>query len=188
MLCGPGIALVYSTVMVNNLDIRDRRASDTTAIEALYPTAFPEEDLLPLIRSLDGSPETASSMVALHENSVVAHVIFTQCALDDQFDPVVLLGPLVVDVNRHKQGIGSCLVNAGLERMRTLGVSLVFVLGDPDYYQRFGFSKESSVMPPYPLNPRWLGAWQSLELHNDVQRHGRKLVVPEQWSKPSLWM
>jgi putative acetyltransferase len=36
--------------------------------------------------------------------------------------------------------VGTSLVREGITRARKLGYDAVFVLGDPDYYQRFGFS------------------------------------------------
>lgn len=39
----------------------------------------------------------------------------------------------------HGQGIGTALVEAGLDYLRTLGAPWCVVLGDPEYYGRFGF-------------------------------------------------
>ena len=49
------------------------------------------------------------------------------------------LAPLAVLPEYQKQGVGSALVRAGLEVCRGIGAQLVFVLGHPDYYPRFGF-------------------------------------------------
>jgi putative acetyltransferase len=40
---------------------------------------------------------------------------------------------------RQRQGVGSALVRAGLERCREIGAGAVVVLGHPDYYPKFGF-------------------------------------------------
>jgi putative acetyltransferase len=44
---------------------------------------------------------------------------------------------------RQHQGIGSQLVQTGLSRCRDLGHSVVVVLGNPHYYQHFGFQTAS---------------------------------------------
>jgi putative acetyltransferase len=46
-------------------------------------------------------------------------------------------------------GIGSALIRAALERAKALG-SIVFVVGAPDYYKRFGFSTEAAAPFPCP--------------------------------------
>jgi hypothetical protein len=50
-----------------------------------------------------------------------------------------------------------------------LTVGKVLVLGDPAYYGRFGFAKETAIQPPYPLPEAWDGAWQSLVLNQNVE-------------------
>ncbi len=49
------------------------------------------------------------------------------------------LGPMAVIPERQRGGVGSRLVEEGLERCRLSGCEAVFVLGHPDYYPRFGF-------------------------------------------------
>jgi putative acetyltransferase len=53
------------------------------------------------------------------------------------------LAPMSVLPEFQKQGIGSRLVNAGLEACRHEGYDVVFVLGHTTYYPRFGFSRAS---------------------------------------------
>lgn len=47
----------------------------------------------------------------------------------------------------QRRGIGTRLVRAGLPRATTLGYEAVVVLGEPDYYRRFGFQKASELGP-----------------------------------------
>ena len=51
-----------------------------------------------------------------------------------------------------RQGIGTKLVEAGLERVARRGWGAVFVVGDPAYYGRFAFSKAlaGAFETPYP--------------------------------------
>jgi len=55
----------------------------------------------------------------------------------------------------QRQGLGNSLVRAGLERLEQRRIKQVFVLGDPAYYQRFGFSPERQGLTPYPIPEEW---------------------------------
>lgn len=48
---------------------------------------------------------------------------------------------------RQGEGIGSTLIEAGLRSAQALGAEIVFVLGEPEYYGRFGFG--SDVARPF---------------------------------------
>ena len=174
--------------MADTLLIRESHAGDVARLEALYPEAFPEEELLPLVRDLLADTAAVTSLVATMYGQIVGHVIFTICGVPDSNVKAAMLGPLGVTPSRQKQGIGSALVRAGLQHVQEAGTGLVCVLGDPAYYSRFGFLPEVDVAPPYTLPEEWGGAWQSLRLGGDRTPCAGKLVVPEQWLKPALWL
>lgn len=173
--------------MTEKLEIRDGVSADFGAIELLYPEAFPDEDLLPLVRDLLPDTEVAVSLVATIDTQIVGHAIFTRCSIDGDSINAALLGPLVVAPARHRQGIGSAIVQAGFRQLEKAGVGRVYVLGDPAYYGRLGFLPDSLVEPPYPLPPDWDGAWQSRSLGETTMPCTGKLSVPPQWLQPSLW-
>ena len=162
-------------------------AQDRAAIEALYPEAFADEDLLPLVGNLLADPGITVSLVAVLGSAVVGNIIFTKCSVDGCDTRAALLAPLAVDPAFQGQGIGSALVRDGLQRLRENGTSMVFVLGDPDYYGRFGFRPEPTVATPYPLPTDWAGAWQSLRLTDAASPSGELLVLPGFWLDPGLW-
>ena len=161
--------------------------TDATAILSLYPRAFPDEDLVPLVRELLKVPDIAMSLTAMNDSDLAGHAIFTMCGVEGSDDKVALLGPVAVDPDFQRQGIGSHLIGEGLERMRDAGVSIVCVLGDPAYYSRLGFKPEFHVKPPYPLPPEWDGAWQSQYLDKSAAVLAGQLVVPREWRDPALW-
>ena len=173
--------------MTEHIDIRESLPSDTTSIEALYPNAFPDEDLLPLVRELLGAEPIVLSLVGIVDETLAGHVIFTTCGIAGGADTVALLGPLAVAAARQRQGVGSALVRAGLRALETSGTRRVYVLGDPAYYGRFGFAADEDVTPPYPLPEEWRGAWQSLSLRGDTPPLCGKLSVPQPWSQRALW-
>ncbi len=173
--------------MIDKLEIRESRPNDVALIEKLYPEAFPDEDLLPVVRALLKEAPTVLSLVAIVDKVLAGHVMFTPCTTGGRDDKVALLAPLAVAPARQRQGIGSAIVNEGLQRLENDGVAHIFVLGDPAYYRRFGFAPDDNVAPPYPLPEEWRGAWQSLSLRSDTPSLSGKLSVPQPWRRQALW-
>ena len=173
--------------MIDSIDIRESLPADRASIEALYPDAFPDEDLLPLIRELLREEALVLSLVGTIGGSLAGHGIFTTCSVSGRPDKVALLGPLAVAPVRQRQGVGSAIVRAGLQRLGKAGVTRVYVLGDPAYYGRFGFAPDVDVSPPYPLPDEWREAWQSLRLGDAVSPGQGQLSVPQPWRQAALW-
>ena len=171
------------------LDIHIRRveASDLTAVEQLYLSAFPDEDLLPLVRSLAGQPDVAIGWVGLLGGEIIGHIVFTRCAVEDILSDVYLLGPLAVAPKCQRNGVGKRLIESGLEGLRTRNGTRVFVLGDPAYYSRIGFVAEKLLKPPFDLPADWDGAWQSQSLAEEGTGLSGSLIVPPVWNKRELW-
>ena len=166
------------------MNIRKAEPADQVALERMYPAAFPDEDLLPLLADLAEEEQTLS-LVATDDSGVAGHVAFTLCDVVGTL--VGLLAPLAVDPARQRQGIGSALVRDGLQRLADAGIGYVVVLGDPAYYGRFGFSAEASIKPPFELPEEWQGAWQSLALNDSASKLAGPLSVPPAWNHQALW-
>lgn len=178
--------------MSERIEIRESLPGDLASIEMLYPDAFPDEDLLPLVRALLREGPIVLSLAGVVDSSLVGHVIFTTCGVaagtdNDALLGVALLGPLAVAPAWQRQGIGRALVRAGFERLERAGVSQVYVLGDPAYYGRLGFVPETGVLPPYPLPAEWRGAWQAISLGGSEPPLRGRLSVPQPWRQPRLW-
>ena len=168
------------------VDIRLSQPDDLPGIEQVYAGAFPDEDLIPVVRELLDFGLGVMSLVAVKDDAIVGHVIFSECDVEGQ--KVSMLAPLCAVPALHKQGIGTALVQAGFERLKDDGINWVYVLGDPNYYGRFGFKMENDVAPPYPLPDEWqdLGAWQSMTM-DDVPALKGKLDVPAPWQHKKYW-
>lgn len=157
------------------------------SIERLYPAAFPEEDLLPLVRQLLTEDPGILSLVAEAGEATVGHILFTLCGISGSDAKAALLAPLAVAPEWQRKGIGSALIREGLSRLKRDGVARAYVLGDPAYYGRSGFSPETGVAPPYPLPEEYREAWQSLGLGSaPLPDHGT-LGLPDVWMQPALW-
>lgn len=167
--------------------IRESKPDDQRALEALYPDAFPDEDLVPLVRQLLQEPSGVLSLVAINDASIIGHAAFTRCHLAENSDKQALLGPLAVASNNQGKGVGSQLVRNGLQRLETSRFTKVYVLGDPNYYSRFGFKREVMASPPYPLPTEWREAWQSLYLQKQQPLYRGELCLPTPWLNPALW-
>jgi len=156
-------------------------------LERLYEAAFPDEDLLPVVRRLLEEPDGVLSLVAVSGGRIVGHVIYTKCTVEPSGHTVALLGPLCAAPDLQKQSIGSRLVRTGLERLANWQASEALVLGDPNYYSRFGFLPGCRIDPPYALPEEWADAWQSLNLLANAAPDAGLLKVPAPWQDRALW-
>jgi putative acetyltransferase len=123
-----------------SLAIRPECPEDEAAIAALLRAAFPGAAEADLVRRLRADGDLALSLVAAEDSKIIGQIAFVPIALDP--DPgyrIWGLAPLSVLPHRQGQGIGSALTEAGLEAAEEAGIGLVLVLGDQNYYGRFGF-------------------------------------------------
>lgn len=166
--------------------IRESTTGDSQAIVAMYPRVFPDEDLVPVVSELLRDTDITLSLVATTGDEIVGNVIFTTCGVEGNNATVALLGPLAVAPDCQRQGIGSKLVRAGMQQLKEAGFDRVCVLGDPAYYGRLGFLRETGIETPYPMPAEWDGAWQSHAL-GYVSTCCGKLLVPPPWQHRELW-
>lgn len=168
--------------------IRDSGPEDLPALERLYRAAFPEEDLLPLVRQLVGGRDDVVSLVAEASGTVAAHLALTICGVEGSTAQVALLGPAAVAPDLQRQRLGDLVIRTGIDRMGDAGIHQVQVLRDPAYYSRFGFRADDSLSPPHVLPSEWRAAWQSVRPAPDVRALVGRLLVPEPWQLAELWM
>ncbi|WP_420407285.1 GNAT family N-acetyltransferase [Hoeflea sp.] len=74
--------------------------------------------------------------------------------------PLLLLGPLAVDRSVAGLGVGSALMRRGIALAAERGHGAIVLVGDADYYKRFGFSAQgmSRLLMPGPVErERFLG-------------------------------
>jgi putative acetyltransferase len=116
--------------------IRTEQRDDEAAITAVVEQAFGRSDEARLVARLRSDGDAVISLVAVVGNLVAGHVMFS-CIVA----PFRALGlaPVSVMPEHQRRGIGRSLVAEGLKQAREQGWEAVFVVGDPDYYERFGF-------------------------------------------------
>ena len=172
---------------MRSIDIRQICPEEMEFIERLYPAAFPDEDLLPLVSTLLAREPEILSLIASIDRKPAGHILFTMCGITGSPSRAALLAPLAVALEWQKQGVGSALIRDGLNLLEQAGIGQVFVLGDPAYYGRHGFKAETAIAPPYPLPEQWRDAWQSLSLGSAPPPDRGELLLPELWMQPALW-
>jgi len=127
--------------------VRDERPSDIEQIDALTtrafePMPFSSGSEAGIIRSLRESRDLTVSLVAEDNGVVVGHVAFSPITVDGVHEGWFGLGPLSVEPDRQREGIGRILVQRGLEAMSQRGARGVALIGDPRLYCRFGFESD----------------------------------------------
>jgi len=116
-------------------------AEIASVVEAAFRAKYGNGDgEVALIAALRESSDVVVELVALEEGAVVGHAMFSRTSSEPARCRAAGLAPVCARVDRQKAGIGGALIRAGLEACREQGIGAVIVLGDPDYYGRFGFS------------------------------------------------
>lgn len=167
--------------------IRKSTPEDQDEILAMYPIIFPDEDLCPLLQRLFQAKKDVFSYVAISNDKILGHVIFTRCGIEEQIHKIALLGPLAVSPTMQRQGIGKALVRYGFKEMSKHGMYKICVLGDPTYYKQFDFVQEDGIIPPYPIPDEWKVGWQSIDRNGKKNLLSGKILVPQAWQDTSLW-
>jgi putative acetyltransferase len=121
--------------------IRTELPADRQGIFAVNAAAFPTDSEAKLVEGLHTAGLPLLSLVAITAAEVVGHILFSPVVVvnGELKTHAIALGPLAVHPAHQRMGIGSQLTREGLRQCEGLGHQIVFVLGHPDYYSRFGF-------------------------------------------------
>lgn len=99
-----------------------------------------------IVAALRTAGALAVSLVAEEAGRVVGHVAFSPVTMPDGCPGWYGVGPLSVTPARQRQGIGTALMERGLAALHALGAKGCVLVGDPAYYQRFGFRSDSGLV------------------------------------------
>lgn len=134
--------------------IRDADRSDDAAIRDVQRAAFANHPFSVhtehlIVDHLRARGRLSLSLVCCDDAAtVVGHVAFSRVFLDGIDCRWFGLGPLAVLPEHQSRGCGSGLIRQGLDRLRRMGAAGCVVLGDPQYYGRFGFAPCPSLLLP----------------------------------------
>ena len=88
------------------------------------------------------------SLVAEAQDDPIGHAAFSPVTISDGSEGWYGLGPVSVIPSRQGEGIGTALVREGIARLCRLGAQGCVVLGEPGYYERFGFRHDPALAFP----------------------------------------
>ncbi|MFZ4595409.1 MAG: GNAT family N-acetyltransferase [Verrucomicrobiaceae bacterium] len=135
------------------IKIRPEVQTDHAAIEAVTIAAFLNAEHTShteqhVIDGLRKAGRLDLSLVAEKDGEIVGHVAVSPVVLSDGTPGWFGLGPISVTPQYQRQGIGSKLMREALGQLRAMGAGGCVVLGDPQYYGRFGFKAEAGIVLP----------------------------------------
>ena len=127
-----------------DINIRIEKSSDIEAIHDVTVAAFknaPHTDHTEqfIVKALRNANVLSASLVAESSKGIVGHVALSPVTISDGTTGWFGLGPISVLPSEQGEGIGSKLMNAAIAELKSRAASGCVLLGDPQYYQRFGF-------------------------------------------------
>jgi len=137
--------------------IRDETSADFKAIDRVNDEAFGETAQSQIIRELRKKGDALWSQVLLVDDEIIGHLMFYKVWLDGKLITAGL-GPLSVLPDYQRQGFGRQLIRSGVAKCDPARHQIIFLLGHPDYYPRFGFSSAlgAQYKSPWP-RPAFMG-------------------------------
>lgn len=130
--------------------VRAETSADIPHIAQVNRDAFGQPDEANLVNALRDNGNALISLVAVVDNCLVGHIMVSPVSIVDSNTTwsAVAIAPVAVTPTFQQRGIGSQLVRAALAQCQANGHPVVFLLGHPSYYPRFGF------IPAQPLGIR----------------------------------
>lgn len=135
--------------------IRLEQAGDLNDIRDINEKAFGQPQEANIIDNLRENCEDILSLVAIEKEKIVGHILFSPVVIEGKQGIIKGMGlaPMAVSPEFQRHGIGSQLVNTGIEHLRRIKCPFIIVLGHPDYYPRFGFEPASR----FEIKSQWDG-------------------------------
>ncbi|WP_230770035.1 GNAT family N-acetyltransferase [Sphingomonas sp. Leaf4] len=121
--------------------IRAATGGDAPAVDALLRTCFPRDEEARLVQHLAIDGDLVLVLVAEDGGAITGMVAASRMHVtaDAREVAAVAIAPLAVAREARGQGVGEALTAAAIAHLRSGGAELAFVLGDPAFYDRFGF-------------------------------------------------
>src|SRR5688500_3348129 len=118
------------------IDVRREQPGDEAAIRRVNDDAFGQPDESRIVDAVRAAGHAVISLVAVEGTRIVGHILFTPLSMETAASAPRAsgLGPMAVSPELQRQGVGSTLVEAGLEECRRLGYEVVVVIGHPEFY------------------------------------------------------
>jgi putative acetyltransferase len=129
------------------VSVRPAEPRDAAAIRAVHLAAFPTPLEADLVEALGRDGDVVISLVAERCGEILGHVLLSRMRVSGDGRPYRALGlaPVAVLPGFQSSGIGTALIESAIGIARASGEEILFLLGEPDYYRRFGFSAEAAA-------------------------------------------
>lgn len=132
------------------MEIRSEQPTDVAAISAIITAAFktaPHSSGTEarIVEGLRTGQALTVSLVAVDRDEIAGHVAFSPVSIVGTRGDWYGLGPVSVRPEQQSRGLGQLLIRAGIEQLRSLQATGCVVLGEPRYYQRFGFESDPAL-------------------------------------------
>jgi putative acetyltransferase len=159
--------------------IRPEGPEDVGAVAEVHRLAFADPEkpgLTPaevgLVDALRRSDAWLPSLalVAIVADRVTGHVVCSRAWVGES--PVLALGPIGVEPKSQGRGIGTKLMIRTIDLAESHGERLIGLVGEPDYYSRFGFVPAAELGISAP-QPKWQEYFQVRTLGSDPPIAGR---------------
>ena len=145
--------------MLHQILIRQETPHDYEKVFKINTNTFKQENEAKLVDALRKNKAVfvpKLSLVAIKDNTIVGHILFTKIHIQDKQGnqtQSLALAPMAVVPELQKMGIGSLLVKKGLEIAQQLQFKSVVVLGHKHYYPKFGFKPSIlwNIKPPFKV-------------------------------------
>lgn len=136
-----------------NIVVRREQYDDIQSIHAVTRSAFLEEVHSShtehyIVDALRDSGALCISLVAESGGQIIGHVAISPIIVSDGSLEWFGLGPISVLPEQQGQGIGSLLMRRVLDVLKEGGAAGCVVLGNPDFYRRFGFTAINDLVLP----------------------------------------
>ncbi|KAK9374999.1 acyl-CoA N-acyltransferase [Lipomyces chichibuensis] len=154
------------------MEIRIEVEADIADVREVEEAAFPTKAEAALVDRLRADGSIVLSLVAVENGTIVGHVVFSRMESPTRS---LGLGPVCVLASHRQKGVAAALIRKGLNLSKQEGWAIVFVLGDPTYYKRFGFDPDLAQRFTSPYAGPHLMA---LQLQPDASREGPAQYAP----------
>ncbi|MGF1550430.1 MAG: GNAT family N-acetyltransferase [Sphingomonadaceae bacterium] len=161
------------------MEIRPESPADFVKVEALLRGAFPTGAEADLVKKLRAEGDAEIALVAAQRGGIAGHVMLSRMEVrgGGRAYRALGLGPVAVAQAARGAGIGGKLIEKGLAIARERGFEIVFLVGEPGYYRRFGFAARTAepFVSPY-AGPYFLALVLDPDL--PLPREGRAEYAP----------
>jgi len=132
------------------MNIRPESLADGPAIRSLTEAAFAGAEHSSqtegaIVDALRNAGALTLSLVAEQDGVIVGHVAFSPVLIGGADLGWSGMGPVSVSPDRQRSGIGSALIEQGLNQLKQSSANGCVVLGDPNYYRRFGSTSDHAL-------------------------------------------